>query len=486
MPNRAEVLRAKVKAKYSDAVVTARGHRSIEMFSPSTNVKSVDVSIGALHYGASKDQEIDTDWKASIVPWQYEMVEAGFNLRALSDLSAGQVIEYRNPVNDEWVRFQPHALQYTNDLEQIQQIEIPQSVVASIEGGNKLFWEDGYGPGLDFSWQAQSERLRKLLTIGVLTDLPTMEQYIIDGGNPVLALNMIFAHSSGVTPYINGEEWGMLGHQQDRDTQGYVEFRDSGDNAIWWFGLPKSWDSGGTQQLGTLRFKKVGNVLYITHLVPMDFITNATFPVMVDTDVDEVVGASLDDALEDAGGIDLDGTLMVGHWSTDIFESGMRFQTVNVPNTPIVQTAYLTLVSNDSNVSPTSVLSTLYGEAIDDAPEFADSAGEKVKDRNTTATGVDWTPSAWAGGSTPYDTPELKTVLADIFDRGGWNANQDLVMLHLDNGSSSVFMNYYSWDDDTGKAPELHLEYEEGGGEGFASRRGANRGIMRGVARGAG
>jgi len=486
MPNIAASLRAKVQAKYADTVVSARGHRSLEMYSPSTKIHSVDVSIGALHYGVSKDQEINTDWKSSIAPWQHEMVEAGFNLHAISDFDDGQVIEYKEPDSGDYVRFQPQPLQYSNDLDQIQQIEIPQSVSASIVDDDTLFWEDAYGSGLDFSWQAQSERLRKLLTIGALSDLPAMEQYIIDGGNPVLALNMIFDYSSGVTPYIDGVEW----DKSDKDTQGRVEFRDSGDNVLWWFGLPKSWDSDLTQQLGTLRFKKQGNSLYITHLVPMDFITNAVFPVMVDVDVDEQVGASTDDVDEYGDyGIYLNNIVtFVGAVGSggDPSGAGYRFQTVNVPNTPTLVTAYITLTAFGLGGTATDVMSEVTAEAIDDAPTFSDSPGEWVWDRTPVGTSVAWNPTAWVA-DVEYDSPEIKTVVDDVFNRGGWAANQDLVILHLDTGSeTNAYIKSDTWDHNQATCAQLHIEYEALPSTGLISYRAVARGIMRGAARGIG
>ncbi|KKK57080.1 hypothetical protein LCGC14_3058090, partial [marine sediment metagenome] len=226
-----------------------------------------------------------------------EATKAGFEMRALSTLNAGQVIEYRN--GSEWVRFQPMALQYSNDLDQIQPISMPASVAATVDD-DTLTWMGGYGPGLDFSWQVQTARLMKLLTINAPTDLPAVDQFILDGGNPVLELNLIFAFSNGVTPYVNGQPWGKGQNAGDRDTQGLVEFRDGQGNILWWFNLPRSWDSEGNEQLGTFRFKKQGNSLFVTHRVPLSFVQNAVYPLMVDTTIDEQVGFGVDDAKEKA------------------------------------------------------------------------------------------------------------------------------------------------------------------------------------------
>ncbi|KKK68369.1 hypothetical protein LCGC14_2944750, partial [marine sediment metagenome] len=266
MANPAAEARAKVLATHPEAVVVGRGRNSIKhqiADSPEGRPRfALDVAIGPLHYGPAEDQEIDTALVPSVAPWDWEMTKAGFEVRALSRLDAGQVIEYRD--GSEWVRFQPMALQYSNDLDQIQQIAMPGAVDAAVDD-DTLTWTDGYGPGRSLSWQAQTARLAKLLTINAPTDLPAVDQFILDGGGPVLELNFVFAFSSGVTPYVNGQPWGRGGQAKDRDTQGLVEFRNDAGDVLWWFNLPRSWDADGNEQLGTFRFKKQGNSLYVTH-----------------------------------------------------------------------------------------------------------------------------------------------------------------------------------------------------------------------------
>ncbi|KKN19506.1 hypothetical protein LCGC14_0944930, partial [marine sediment metagenome] len=330
MANPAAEARAKVKAAHPEAAVVQRGRNSIKhrlADHPDGRQRyALDVAIGPYHYGPASDQEIDTALVPSTAPWDWEMTKAGFEVRALSNLSAGQVIEYRN--GSEWVRFQPMALQYSNDLNQIQQISMPQAVDAAVDD-DTLTWADGYGPGRSLSWQAQTARLAKLLTIGSLADLPAVDQFILDGGTPVLELNLIFAHSAGVTPYVNGQPWS----KGDRNTQGLVEFRDGQGNILWWFNLPRSWDTEDNEQLGTFRFKKQGNSLYVSHRVPLSFVQGAVYPLYVDTVVDEQVGTGTDDAYQGEGGSlnNAGNTMFTGDIAGTVYNSGYRFQTVNVP-----------------------------------------------------------------------------------------------------------------------------------------------------------
>ncbi|KKL74917.1 hypothetical protein LCGC14_2060060, partial [marine sediment metagenome] len=105
MANPAAEARAKVQAAHPETVVVERGRNSIKhrlADAPDGRQRfALDCSIGPLHYGPNNDQEIDTELVPSVAPWDWEMTKAGFEVRAISDLSAGQVIEYRN--GSEWV-----------------------------------------------------------------------------------------------------------------------------------------------------------------------------------------------------------------------------------------------------------------------------------------------------------------------------------------------------------------------------------------------
>ena len=451
--NPAAEARAKVKAVHPEAVVVERRRNSIKhrlADHPDGRQRfALDVAIGPIHYGPASDQEIDTALVPSTAPWDWEMTKAGFEVRALSNLSAGQVIEYRN--GSEWVRFQPMALQYSNDLNQIQQISMPGAVDASVDD-DTLTWTDGYGPGRSLSWQAQTARLAKLLTIDSLADLPAVEQFILDGGNPVLELSLIFAHSSGVTPYVNGREW----KRGERDTQGLVEFRDGSGNVLWWFALPRSWDSDGNGQLGTFRFKKQGNSLYVSHRVPLSFVQGAAYPLMVDVTIDKQVGASGDDGYTTGDSIFSD-TADFAVWgffgyARDAFFrwtgiSGLSGATIDVAYSRVYGNGYTgTPNSNiyaDDQVSPGQIASR------------ADYAG-----RATTTAFVAW-DGGLADGSW-FNSPSIVSVIQELAD--SYDPTVIQILQKDDAGSGNNQQWVRSWDYDTSLAAKLHIEYTAGAG----------------------
>ena len=464
MANPAAEARAKVKAAHPEAVVVERRRNSIKhrlADHPDGRQRfALDVSIGPMHYGPASDQEIDTALVPSTAPWDWEMTKAGFEVRALSNLSAGQVIEYRN--GSEWVRFQPMALQYSNDLNQIQPIAMPQSVAAAVDD-DTLTWTDGYGPGRSLSWQAQTARLAKLLTIGSLADLPAADQFILDGGTPVLELNLIFAHSAGVTPYVNGQPWSKGGQAQDRDTQGLVEFRNDAGDVLWWFNLPRSWDADGNQQLGTFRFKKQGNSLYVSHRVPLSFVQGAVYPLYVDVVIDEQVGAGADDAHEKANDTSFFATGILNYRDSDALNSvrrfcGDRFQTVAVPKDDTIDVANLQVkvaftTTDDPNLD-------IYAEDVDDAVDFTTNAD--VVNRIRTTASAAWVATGIGIGF--RTSPDFASVVQEVINRASWASGNDMMIITVGKSDLDLAFRTRTFENASADAAKLHIEYTAGAG----------------------
>jgi len=454
--NPAAEARAKVLATHPGAVVVGRGRNHIKhriADSPEGRPRFVlDCAIGPLHYGPGDDQEIDTALQPSVAPWDWEMTKAGFEMRALSTLNAGQVIEYRN--GSEWVRFQPMALQYSNDLNQIQQISMPQAVEAAVDD-DTLTWADGYGPGRSLSWQAQTARLAKLLTIDALTDLPAVDQFIIDGGGPVLELNFVFAFSSGVTPYVNGQPWGRGGQAKDRDTQGLVEFRNGAGDVLWWFNLPRSWDADENEQLGTFRFKKKGNSRYVSHRVPLSFVQGAVYPLMVDVTIDEQVGVSADDGErnEQPWFTDTISYANHGYWSYKR-HGWARFTGISGLSGATIDVAYAT-PNVDSVIGSPDV--DLFAE--DAAAPPAPTNGADYDGKPRTAAFTNWSPGSISGWQ---NSPSIVGVVQELADSYDPSAIQLLPTGNNTSGTHRFVWRQY--DSGSSFAPKLHIEYTAGGG----------------------
>ena len=169
--------------------------------------------------------------------------------------------------------------------------------------------------------------------------------------------------------------------------------------------------------------------------------------------LDLQVGASADDAHEQAGG---GGVMNLTATEVDVrnflFWGGVRFLSVAAEGT--IDVAYMQIypfLNDDPNLN-------IYGEDADDADTFT-LVNWNITSRARTAA-VAWSASN-IGTAAFVNTPSLVSPVQTIVNRGGWNPNQDMAFLweRLATG-----LKFISWDSDPAKAAKLHIEYTAGGG----------------------
>ncbi|KKL61080.1 hypothetical protein LCGC14_2198890, partial [marine sediment metagenome] len=272
-------------------------------------------------------------------------------------------------------------------------------------------------------------------------------------------LNLIFAHSAGVTPYVNGQPWS----KGDRDTQGLVEFRDDTGKVLWWFNLPRSWDSEGNVQLGVLRFKKQGNSLYVSHRVPLTFVQGAVYPLMVDVTVDEDVPASGDDGKRYTGTDGFsssDSNIFLGYYNLgSLYHMNGFFRWTGISIEGTIDVSYVELYTDAAGALTPEL--KVYG-VDEDNPAAPTSAAGFDADPLTTAA-VDW-DGAWASGIWAQ-SPSLNTVFQELVDTYTISSAAVMVQVKNDHGTAENAYNairMYDWAPST--PAKLHIEYTAGGG----------------------
>lgn len=234
-------------------------------------------------------REVNNEFVPAAAPWDWQMLKAGYHIRVKNDFTAGQILEFE--VGGSTLQLQPMALEWTNDLDMIQPVSMPQVVNPAVtnppsgvvpkSSDGTITWENGYGIGRHFAWECTPRRLNKVLTIDSLASLPAPQQYIIDGGNPVLRLNLIFDPSGDVDIYVDSQLWDKSSKAQ---TFNRIEFR-KGGKVLWSF-MPLMYrDSGKSEEQSPAALEKSGNSLYISIRVPYEWLQNAVYPVFIDADV---------------------------------------------------------------------------------------------------------------------------------------------------------------------------------------------------------
>jgi hypothetical protein len=473
MARPAKEARDRAQASWPGAVVVSRTRTGIKHRHPADPRRfMLDVGIGPMHFGPSEDQEIDTAWQPGIAPWDFQMVQAGYNALALSNFSSGQIVKYVHPGTGESIAFQPQQLQYTNDLNQIQAIADPQSVSAVVQDEDVLIWQGAFGTGFDIRWQAQTARLDKRLVVDQASRFPAPQQFIIDGGNPVLRLQFIFAPSNNLDIFVNGVLWNRQPNSI-RDTQAYVEFRQQGTGEVLWsFNLPRSnaapvEDQDPDELLGTFRLRRTGPNLLVEHRIPIAWLQTAAYPIEIDVTIDEQIGGSSDDVTENQSG-DVDG---LGNLTLDHVNEwwGGRFQTVDVPNAATIDVAYLSVVPVGTTADEPKHDFDFVAEDSSSAWS-AGSATFDVSGRTRTGNAVLWdVADLGADGSTFFNTPSLVTACQAVVDRAGWSANNTMaVTCHQPTTAGTRDLWIKDYVNDSTQAAKLHIEYTAGSGQTIA------------------
>lgn len=429
--------------------VIKRGDNHIVTRDPTTGKCCYDGQVGGggWHYGDG--QETDTAWQAGVAPWNYQMVKAGYNLFALSNLANGQVIKWLDPVSGQSVAFQPMALQWTNALNQIQQISMPQSVAAQVDD-DTLYWPDGYGAGRHFKYIASPSRLNKLLIIDSAASLPSTSY-------DTLELNFIMGMSSGVTAYVDsGSGLAAWDKKTQKDIVKAIEFRLSNGTVVWSFAVPTAYDSADRSTAGTMRLKKQGRKLYVSVRFPKSWIDTAVFPIVIDPTVDYQVGASGDDGY--ASGSGFEGSyskLSFGQLYGTYIHAFVRFA-VTIPVGATITNAYLSFVHNATFGSPTG---KIHIEEASDPAAVTSWSDLNARSWSTEYVSIVdlYADNKW------HNTPDISGLVQGVVDAYDFSSGAHMQFkIHGDGAGGYHAQDLLSWDySDNTKAPKLHIEYTE-------------------------
>jgi hypothetical protein len=473
MANPAREARNKAQAIWSGATVFRRGRKSITHQHPTEpNRFMFDNSIGNLHIEGS-ETEIDTAIVTSTGAWQYEMTQADYQVHMRNVFSAGNLIEYRDPVSDEWVIFDPQSINWIDENTSRQQIATKQNVNAVIND-DVISFPAGYGEGRHFQYQCQTGRLRKIITIDNLSDLPAPT---VQGNDIWFESEFTLSTSTGVTIWLDGVEWTKANGVRVQ-TSNRIEFRDAtGTNVFWSLDYPRAWGSSQNNEtpqdneiFGEMEVRaQAGNNLFITVRIPYNWMLSATYPVYLDPTIEYQPAVSADDAYSDESQTSsvTDGTdLFIGTGSTGTTPTrtvGLRFDGVDLDSTDTIDTAYLMVYATFSSATTAPI--EIYGDDADDPAVWVDSSHITSQITDTTANAtfsIDVTFSAstherlHSSGS-----DEIKTIIAEIIARGGWNALQ--AMRFRVSGQSGIggFVSkpFESYDSSASNCPILHIEY---------------------------
>lgn len=174
--------------------------------------------------------------------------------------------------------------------------------------------------------------------------------------------------------------------------------------------------------------------------------------------LDLQVAASLDDAASIAIACVSDMSFNGAGFGSVAVLAGMRFTPVAIPPGSTINKATMTHIAL-LKIGAGTVLTRLYGEDVDDAPDYDPCGLIDREFSNKTVAFTDWDVSSWAAESTQV-SPDIAAVIQEIIGRPGWALGNALMVFWVDDGSASFHLiESYSYDNDPAKAPKLHIEF---------------------------
>ncbi len=134
---------------------------------------------------------------------------------------------------------------------------------------------------------------------------------------------------------------------------------------------------------------------------------------------------------------------------------GIRFQNLNIPKNATITNAYIQFSVDETSSEATNL--NIYGEATDNANSFSDSH-YNISSRSKTTSSTAWSPPAWNSRheqGVNQRTPELKDIIQEIVNRGGWSSGNSMSFIITGTGKRVA----ESYDGESDEAPRLHIEY---------------------------
>lgn len=154
-----------------------------------------------------------------------------------------------------------------------------------------------------------------------------------------------------------------------------------------------------------------------------------------------------------------DNKLIFGNGYGCTYGNWVRFPNVTIPSGSTITEAYVVFVAYAGDSGATCNVNAYFNNVDDAVAPTNESEFNALALTGAVAWGAIGT---WVNG-TQYNTPELKTILQDIVDRGGWTSGNALQFVTKDNTSSAdakrraSAINYLSG----AEKAELHVTWEE-------------------------
>ena len=148
-------------------------------------------------------------------------------------------------------------------------------------------------------------------------------------------------------------------------------------------------------------------------------------------------------------------SLQIGH-NLGMYDGGIRWQSVAVPNSASITSAKLSLY----RVSGTGSIVTVI-KGVDEDNTATWSSGDRPSGRSKTTANVSGDQADWNNwGTGVWIDISVTSIIQEIVNRGGWSTNNALALVIEDWGSGTDYMYVRSYEySDHSYAPKLDITF---------------------------
>lgn len=146
-----------------------------------------------------------------------------------------------------------------------------------------------------------------------------------------------------------------------------------------------------------------------------------------------IIGTSSDDAEQEADAMDAlnDDDLDIG-WEGEpekmfIVTAGLRFQNITIPKGATIDSAFVQFCSHEGKTAEDVAKITITSEASDNAQTF--DYDNLITARPQSSSSVQWTVAEDWEIWNFYRTPDVKSLIQEVVDRGGWAQGNSLALI---------------------------------------------------------
>ncbi len=141
-------------------------------------------------------------------------------------------------------------------------------------------------------------------------------------------------------------------------------------------------------------------------------------------------------------------------WHGGNQDIGIRFQNINIPSGSKINSAYIIFQIDEAESQTTNL--NIYGQAADSPGTFT-STDYDISNRAKTTAVVNWNNLPNLAVNSNLQTPDLSTVVQEIVNRTGWDANNDIAFIITGSGRRTV----ESYNGESANAPLLVINFSE-------------------------